>query len=172
MSHLSVPVNHDDHVRGPDNAAITLVEYGDFQCPYCAMAHQNLLRVEESLGGDLRVVFRHFPLIQIHGYAFLGSEAAEAAGRQGKFWEMHDLIFGHQERLSPKGIIEFAATLDLNMEKFEMDMNDESIVDRIQADFDGGLRSGVKGTPSFFLNGVKYEGPIDPAIFGPRKQAA
>jgi protein-disulfide isomerase len=172
MSTLRIPVSQYDHFMGPMDAPITLVEYGDYQCPYCVLAHPKIKELEAELRGALYFVFRHFPLTEIHPYAFLGSLAAESAGLQGKFWEMHDMIFENQSFLSPEGIEKFAESLSLNMGEFHRGLESEELANRIRRDFLGGARSGVNGTPSFFLNREKYEGPLDPDAFRQLLEAA
>lgn len=162
MSQLKVPVTSRDHVKGNPSAPIVLVEYGDYQCPACGAAFPDVEELMESLGDEMCFVFRNFPLTEIHEYALLGALAAEAAGMQGKFWEMHDMIYENQEDLTPAGIMEFARELDLIIPRFERALEDESLKERIQSDFMGGVESDVNGTPSFYLNGAKYEGPLDP----------
>lgn len=152
MSRLRVPVADHDHSLGQKNAPITLVEYGDYQCPFCAAAHSRVKRILKAMPGDIRYVFRHFPLTQVHEYAFLGSMAAEAAGTQQRFWDMHDMIFENQELLSPEGVFEFAGRLGLDLERFQSDLENEDLKAKIQSDFMAGVRSGVNGTPTFFLN--------------------
>lgn len=162
MSRLKVSVDSRDHIKGDPNAPIIFVEYGDYQCPACGAAYPDMKELLQALGDEICFVFRNFPLTEIHEHALLGALAAEAAGLQGKFWEMHDIIYENQEDLNPTGVMEFAKELELNMPKFKKDLEDEGLKDRIQNDFMGGVDSGVNGTPSFYLNGSKYEGPLDP----------
>lgn len=166
MGRLKVPVSLDrDHIRGPADAPFTLVEYGDFQCPFCSQAHFKLEALRASVGDSVRFVFRHFPLTQIHPYALLGSMAAESAGLQGKFWEMHDMIFENQDSLGPDGVLAFAEELQLDLDEFAENLRNSHLEAKVRTDFQVGMRSGVNGTPSFFLNEVKYEGPLDPQVF-------
>ena len=155
MSRLKIAVNSGDHQLGNVNAPITLVEYGDFQCPHCGRAHPLLKRLLKEKGSDLNLVFRNFPLTEIHQYANVAAAAAEAAGKQGKFWEMHDLIFENQSELNDELLMRLAQELKLNMKKFVDDTESEEVQNKIEMDFEGGISSGVNGTPSFFVNGTK-----------------
>jgi protein-disulfide isomerase len=148
---LTVPVGQDDHVIGPENAAVTLVEYGDFQCPYCAQAHRGLLTIRQS--ASVRVVWRHYPIAEIHPRAEAAAVAAEAAGRQARFWEMHDLLLANQRRLADADLIDHAKALGLDLDRFRDDLVDDSTLARVHADARGGLESGIRGTPSFFVDG-------------------
>ena len=161
MSKLIPPVNEHDHILGPRNAAITLVEYGDYQCPHCGAAHPIVKEIRSNFSKNLRFVFRHFPLTNVHELAFPSALAAEAAGRQGRFWEMHDMIFEHQPELSEYALLEFARLIGLNMATFKMDLQDQAVADKVESDFESGVRSGVNGTPSFFINGHKHNGAYD-----------
>jgi protein-disulfide isomerase len=155
---LAVPVDDRDHVLGPEDAPVTLVEYGDFQCPYCARAHpivQELLRRRTNL---LRFAYRHFPLINVHPYAELAAEAAEAAGARGRFWPVHDWLFANQDRLSPVTLIAALVGMGLDGEAIAGELRDHDFLDKVQSDFVSGVRSGVNGTPAFFINGMRYEG--------------
>lgn len=160
-SKLTEPVSNRDHTEGNIDAPITLVEYGDYQCPGCGQAYPQVKDLLEKLGENIRFVFRNFPLTQLHPYALLGAVAAEAAGLQGKFWEMHDMIYENQIDLSPNGVMDFAEQLGLDMTKFQQDLNNDELQDRIEHDFTTGINSGVNGTPSFYVNGEKYEGPLE-----------
>jgi protein-disulfide isomerase len=148
-------------MQGLTNAPITLLEYGDFQCPYCGAAYPIVKELQKAFAKELRLVFRNFPLTNVHEFALSAAVAAEAAGRQQRFWEMHDLIFEHQSRLSPRVWIEFAQSLKLNVPVFKMDLQDQKLEQKVEADFESGVRSGVNGTPSFFINDKKYEGSYD-----------
>lgn len=153
-----MPVSGEDHGVGPGDAPVTLVEYADFQCPYCAAAHGEVSRLLSALPDQVRFVFRHFPLHRLHRYAELGAEAAEAAGAQGRFWEMQDVLFENQEDLGPAGVLAFARALDLDSERFAEDLETRRFRARVERDLRSGERSGVQGTPSFFLNGERYQG--------------
>jgi Na+/H+ antiporter NhaA len=158
---LAVPVDPErDHVRGPDRAPVTLVEYGDFECPYCGQAEPV---VRELLAGssDLRYVWRHLPLTDVHPHAQLAAEATEAAAGQGKFWEMHDQLLDHQDALTAKDLIRYAGELGLDTEGFTRDLRDHTGQTKIAADVDSADLSGVSGTPTFFINGKRHHGAYD-----------
>ncbi len=157
---LVIPVNPDrDHIQGPLTALLTLVEYGDYQCPYCGAAYPEVKKVQRELGSRLRFVFRNFPLTRIHEYALNAAETAEAAAAQGKFWEMHDFLYEHQATLGdPAVALGHAKKLGLNTQRFETELIQRSHQARIKEDFDGGIRSGVNGTPTFYVNGVRHNG--------------
>ena len=161
MATLRPPVNNNDHMKGDPKAPATLVEYGDFQCPHCAASYPVLKEIEKLLDDRLLFVYRHFPLSNIHPMAFPAAIAAEAAGRQGKFWAMHDLIFDNQDMLMSNDVLIFARQLRLRMSKFKIDLLDKSLSLKVESDFESGVRSGVNGTPSFFVNGTKHNGPSD-----------
>ena len=165
---LSPSVGERDHKLGPEDAPVTLVEYGDYECPYCAAAHVIVKEVREVMGGRLRFVFRHFPLTQLHPHAEVAAEAAESAGAQGRFWEMHDLMYENQEMLDPLHLVAFAEQLRLDTIRLERELRDHVYHDRVRQDFTSGLRSGVNGTPAFFINGLRYDGSWD---FGPLLEA-
>ena len=160
-STLSVPVGARDHVQGPETAPVTLVEYGDFECPYCGAAYLIAKQVQEAMGDQLRFVFRHFPLTQIHPHAEYAAEASEAAGAQGKFWEMHDILYENQAALDPLHLEGYAEELGLDTVKFVRELEDGVYRERVREDFASGVRSGVNGTPGFFINGVRYDGSWD-----------
>lgn len=161
MSRLTQSVSVHDHAEGPADAALTLVEYGDYQCPYCGAAYPVVKEVQKTLGKKLRFVFRNFPLTQAHPYALIAAEAAEAAALQGKFWEMHDLLFEEQHLLKPEIIPAWANRIGLNVVQFGNDIKKDVVEKRIQEDRRSGIRSGVNGTPTFFVNGSRYDGPPD-----------
>jgi protein-disulfide isomerase len=158
MSTLKVPVNQRDHIRGGPSAAVTLVEYGDYQCPYCAAAHPVVRFLESHYGSSLLVVFRHFPLVEVHPLAATAAEAAEYAGDHGRFWEMHDAIYANQHRLSTQLLFALAGTLQLPQMGLRDAITRSLHGEKIQADFIGGIRSGVNGTPTFFVNGRRHQG--------------
>ncbi len=158
---LTVPVSDRDHIQGSDSAIVTLVEYGDFQCPHCSQVHPIILDLKKQLGDRLRVVYRHFPISSAHPDAKLAAEAAEAAAAQGKFWEMHHILFSHQSALDYGHLVQYAAELGLDVAQFERDLKDHVYADRVREDFSSGVRSGVNGTPTFFINGVRYDGAWD-----------
>jgi protein-disulfide isomerase len=158
---LTQPVSAHDHADGPADAPLTLVEYGDYQCPYCGAAYPVVKRLQKTLGRKLRFAFRNFPLIQAHPYALIGAEAAEAAALQGKFWEMHDLLFEQQAFLEPDIIPSWAKKIGLDLKKFEDDIKQGIVEKRIKEDRQSSIRSGVNGTPTFFINGTRYDGSPD-----------
>jgi protein-disulfide isomerase len=158
---LSVAVGKSDHAQGPENAPVTLVEYGDYQCPYCADVHPMIQSVAKTMGANLRFVFRHMPLNDVHPYAQYAAEAAEAAGAQGKFWEMHHAIYDHQSDLGSDLMHTLALTLELDMPRFEADMEARRYRPRVKRDFMGAMRSGVAATPTLFINGERYEGILE-----------
>jgi protein-disulfide isomerase len=160
---LAVPVGERDHIRGPREAPVTLVEFGDLECPYCGLAHPVLEEVRQRLGDELRFVYRHFPLVNIHPHAQPAAEAAEAAGTQGKFWPMHDRLFEHQESLEDRDLLAHAQVLGLDIVRFVGEIGAGVHVPRIRDDFMSGVRSGVNGTPTFFINGFRYDGSRDVA---------
>jgi protein-disulfide isomerase len=160
-SRLVPPVGPRDHVQGPADAPVTLVEYGDFECPHCGAAYVIVKEIQEVMGDELRFVFRHFPLAQIHPHAEPAAEASEAAGGQGKFWEMHDLLFENQQTLDPWHLAAFAEQLELDAVKFVRELQEGRYRERVREDFMSGVRSGVNGTPTFFINGARHNGSWD-----------
>jgi protein-disulfide isomerase len=155
---LTPPVSARDHVAGPDGAPVTLVEYGDYECPYCGMAYPIVKAAQRELGGRLRFVFRNFPLAEIHPHARHAAQAAEAAGAQGKFWEMHDMLFEHQHALEDANLVRYAEMLGLDAVQLARELDAGTHAKRVRDDFRSGVRSGVNGTPTFFVNGERYEG--------------
>ena len=162
---LFLPVGARDHIQGPANAPVTLVEYGDFECPYCGAAYAIIKKIQEIMGDRLRFVFRHFPLTQIHPHAQPAAEAAEAAGAQGQFWEMHDLLYENQPRLDASHLLKYSEELGLDTVRFVRELEEGVYRERVREDFMSGVRSGVNGTPAFFINGVRYDGSWDLAPF-------
>lgn len=158
MGKLRVPVTQHDHIKGPANAPVTLVEYGDYECPHCSAARPIVSLLLERFGPNLRFVFRHFPLTQVHPNAEPAAESAEFAGANGVFWEMHDGIYENQERLSPPLLLALARALGLSELELSDALLSEKYAPKVKADFLGGVRSGVNGTPSFFINGEQHEG--------------
>jgi protein-disulfide isomerase len=154
---LTPPVSARDHAQGPASAPITLVEFGDYQCPYCGAAYPVVKQLQKTLGKKLRFIFRNFPLTQAHPYALVAAEAAEAAALQGKFWEMHDLIYENQASLEPDILPEWAVTVGLDVKKFGAAIQQGEITKRIKEDRMSGITSGVNGTPCFFINGIRYD---------------
>jgi protein-disulfide isomerase len=154
---LHEPVTRLDHVRGAERARITLVEYGDFECPYCAGAEPALRQLLALHPSTLRLVFRHFPLEGVHPHALLAAEASEAAGAQGRFWEMHDLLLARQSHLDAAHLREYAAELGLDLARFTAEMDDEVYRQRVREHIAGGNASGVRGTPGLFVNGQAFD---------------
>jgi protein-disulfide isomerase len=154
---LAVPVGEDDHVLGADDAAITLVEYGDYECPYCGEAYVVVKELQRALASDLRMVFRNLPLVNVHPHAELAAEAAEAVGLQGKFWAMHDLLYEHQSELAERSLLGYAKEAGADETKVADALTRGEMRRRVADDLEGGIRSGVNGTPTFFVNGVRYD---------------
>jgi protein-disulfide isomerase len=161
MTRLSVAVSAEDHRQGASDAPCTLVEYGDYQCPSCGHAYPIIKRLQKHFGKRLSFVFRNFPLTQLHPYAEPAAETAEFAGSHGKFWEMHDLLYENQDRLDDALLVELAHQLHLDHAKLLEALESKQFEPRVRADFSSGVRSGVNGTPSFFLNGQRHDGPYD-----------
>lgn len=158
---LAVPVTDRDHSQGSLSAPVTLVEYGDYQCPFAGMAHEVVKRLQESLGDDLRFVYRHFPVPSKHPQAFGAAQAAEAAASQGKFWEYHDLLYNDQRSLRLNDLLWHARNLGLDEAAFHRDLEDARGRQRVEEDKQGGMSSGVTGTPTFFVNGRGYGGVVE-----------
>ena len=159
---LNLPVSISrDHIQGPDNAPLTLVEYGDYECPYCGQAYPIIKQVQDNLGDNLRFVFRNFPLTQVHPHAQKAAEAAEEADAQNKFWDMHDYLYEHQQALEDKDLEKYAGILGLNLDRFNDNIKNHVHVSRIREDFLSGIQSGVNGTPSFYINEIRYDGSWD-----------
>lgn len=158
---LTLPVGPRDHAIGPVDAPLTLVEYGDYQCPYCGKAYPIIKEVRRQLGSQLRFVFRNFPLTKIHSEAQHAAEAAEAAGAQGAFWPMHDRLFERQFALDDEHLGEYAAELGLNADRLRGELAAGTYAPRVREDFMSGVKSGVNGTPTFFINGVRHDGSWD-----------
>ena len=155
------PVGAREHVRGPEDAPVTLVKYGDYECPYCGQLYPVLKELQERVGERVRFVFRHFPLDSAHPRARRAALAAEAAASQGRFWEMHDLLYENQDELGDEDLTRYAAELGLDLRRFEEDLANDHHAWRIEEDRLGGDRAGVGGTPALFVNGVRYAGPMD-----------
>ena len=160
MSRLAPVSATLDHLQGPLNAPIVLVEYGDFECPYCGEAYPELKAVKEAMGDGLCFVFRHFPLRQAHPHAERAAEFAEAAATIGKFWEMHDMLYENQQALTDRHLVSYAKQLGLDAKLIDSALGGQ-FSSRVQHDFSSGVRSGVNGTPCLFLNGERYDGPRD-----------
>jgi protein-disulfide isomerase len=160
-SNLTPAVSARDHFQGPAKAPLTLVEYGDYQCPYCGAAYPVVKKLQEALGKKLRFVFRNFPLTQMHPYALIAAEAAEAAALQGKFWEMHDILYERQRILEPGILPAWAKEVGLDLGQFGAAIREEGIAKRIKEDRASGIQSGVNGTPTFFINGNRHDDAPD-----------
>ena len=158
---LVLPVTSKrDHCLGPDDAPVTLLEYGDYECPYCGRAYAIIKRIQDYFGDQLCFAYRNFPLTQVHPHAQNAAEAAEAAGVQGKFWEMHNMLYENQAALDVPSLREYALVLELDMESFDIEMMRHVHAERVREDFMSGVRSGVNGTPTFYLNGIRYDGSL------------
>jgi protein-disulfide isomerase len=160
MTQLKPPVGPADHVEGPLDAGIVLVEYGDFECPYCGEAYPELKAVQETMGDSLCFAFRHFPLSNVHPHAERAAEFAEAAATIDRFWEMHDLLYENQQALDDRSLAGYATQLGLDKALIESALRGD-FAERIRRDFTSGVRSGVNGTPCLFINGQRYDGPRD-----------
>jgi len=155
---LTVPVDGErDHVQGLPSAAVTLVQYGDYECPYCGAAYPIVKDVQARMGEAMRFVFRNFPISTSHPHAEHAAEAAEAAAAQGRFWEMHDLLYERQRHLTDDDLHAYATELGLDVERFDKEMAEHVHADRVHEDFMSGVRSGVNGTPTFYINGVRHD---------------
>ena len=162
LGRLTLPVGARDHAQGPSDAAVTLVEYGDYECPHCGRAYPIVKEVQRRLGSTLRFVFRNFPLSESHPHAQHAAEAAEGAAAQGRFWEMHDSLFEHQRALDDRHLVGYASALGLDAVAFEHDLRAHTHKTRVREDFVSGVRSGVNGTPTFFINGLRFDDSWDP----------
>lgn len=158
---LVVPVKDRDHIQGPINASFALVEYGDYECPYCGEGHPIVKAIQKRLGDRLCFAFRNFPLVNAHPHAEHAAEAAEAAGEQGMFWEMHDALFENQDALEDEDLAEYAVALGLDANRLIADVLAGKHTARVREDFRSGARDGVNGTPTFFVNGVRYDAEPD-----------
>ena len=156
---LVIPVGENDHVQGPATAPVTLVEYGDYECPYCGMAYPIVKALQRRMGRRLRFVYRNFQLRESHPHAQHAAEAAEGAGAQGRFWPMHDMLFERQHALADADLLRYAAELKLDVARLAAELDGGAHTRRVRDDFRGGVRSGVNGTPTFFVNGHRYDGP-------------
>lgn len=148
------PDEATDHISGPSSAAVTLIEYGDFECPACTKAHGAVSILRAHFGDQLRFVFRHFPLREVHPHAELAAEAAEAAGAQGRFWPMYDLLFAHSQHLKEKHLLDYAGQIGLDMARYTNEMSDHVYLQRVQEHVLGGQHLDVRSTPAFYVNGV------------------
>jgi protein-disulfide isomerase len=161
MTPLRTPLSDGDHIAGRQDAPVTIVEYGDYQCPYCAEAYHILEDVRRHFGQNLLFVFRHFPLVEIHPLAQTAAEAAEFAGSKGSFWEMHRLLFENQESLSPEVIHEEIKSLGLSTQELDLALANEVFGPKVRADFVNGVRSGVNGTPTVYVQGFRHDGSLE-----------
>jgi protein-disulfide isomerase len=158
---LTTPVSARDHIQGSPQAPVLLVQYGDYECPYCGMAYPVVKEIQSRLGGMVAFVFRNFPLKEKHTHAMQAAEAAEAANAQGRFWQMHDMLYENQQNLQYQDLLDYAESLDLDLEQFEQDLMQHTYAERVREDFLSGVRSGVNGTPTFYINGIRHDGGDD-----------
>ncbi len=158
---LAVPVSEKDHSRGPVDAPVTLLEYGDFECPDCLNAYPIVKGIRDRLGNEVRFVFRHFPQSSVHPHASAAAAATEAADSQGRFWDMHDALFRHQKELATLDLTHLALRIGLEVYRFQRDSESPHHAKKVRDDFAGGVASGVRGTPTFFMNGRRYEGKVE-----------
>jgi protein-disulfide isomerase len=157
-----MPVTEDrDHIQGPADAPVTLLEYGDYECPYCGAAYPIVKEVQARIGERLRFVFRNFPITTSHPHAERAAEAAEAAAAQGSFWRMHDVLYENQKRLSDEDLRTYAQQVGLDLDVFDRELAEHVYAARVQEDFMSGVRSGVNGTPTFYVNGARYDDSYD-----------
>jgi protein-disulfide isomerase len=153
---LTIPVSSEDHIQGNRNAPLTLVEYGDYECPYCGTAYLIVKRIQKHFGDHLRFVFRNFPLIDNHPHAGIAAMTAEFAATKGKFWEMHDLLYENQQSLELPDLMNYAESLNLSPADLQIAIKNKIFAEKIQNDFMNGVRSGVNGTPTFFINEIRF----------------
>jgi protein-disulfide isomerase len=159
---LTLPVGARDHAQGPADAPVTLVEYGDYECPHCGRAYPIVKEVQRRLGKKLRFIFRNFPLSEGHPHAQHAAEAAEGAAAHGRFWEMHDILYEHHQALDDRHLVGYAAALGIDKATFEQELRAHARKARVREDFVSGVRSGVNGTPTFFINNVRFDDSWDP----------
>jgi protein-disulfide isomerase len=169
---LTPPISSRDHVLGPTDAPVTLVEYGDYECPYCGMAHPIVASILQRMGDTLRFAYRHFPLTRLHPQAEHAAEMAEAAGDRGKFWPMHNLLFQNQHALEDNDLVTYAARLGIHPDWAAFALESHTFTERVREDFMSGVRGGVNGTPTFFINGIRHDGPWDEPTLLEALQAA
>lgn len=155
---LKLPDQTRDHIQGPSDAPIALLEYGDYECPFCGEVQPIVKEIQSQLGDDLCFAFRHFPLTNVHSHAEHAAEAAEAAGKQRSFWPMHETLFANQHALDDESLAEYAAALGLDEERLIEEVISGAYARRVREDFKMGVRAGVNGTPCFFINGQRYDG--------------
>jgi protein-disulfide isomerase len=162
LSKLLLPIQPEDHVEGSPEAQYTLVEYGDYECPACGSLFVTIRQLHEQFGDEIRLVFRHYPLSGRHPHAQQAAEAAEAAGAQNRFWEMHNLLFEHQDALGSKDLYKYAEQMGLDSKQFRNELKKRVYEERVREDFRRGVANGVYGTPGLFINGIRYDGGLDP----------
>ena len=153
-------VTDDDHVRGPVDAPVTILEYGDFECPYCRGAFRDVRLLADQHPAEIRFVFRNFPIPQLHPHAEQAAEAAEAAAAQGKFWEMHDLLLQPYSHLDIDSLVTYAEVIGLDIPRFRRDLTDSAYAPKIQRHIEEGVRNGVNATPKFYVNGQRVDGKV------------
>lgn len=158
---LKIPVTQADHIQGNENALITLVEYGDYECPYCGEAYAIVKQIQKKFGNKLRLVFRNFPLVESHPHAEIAAITAEFAATQNKFWEMHDMLYENQDRLELPNLLSYVDALQLSTNALQEAIQHNNFIEKIKNDFLGGIRSGVNGTPTFYINGRRYSGSFE-----------
>ena len=158
---LTPPLSAHDHIQGSPDTGIVLLEYGDYECPYCGAAYPVVKELQKRMKGKMSFAFRNFPLANAHPHAELAAEAAEAAAAQGKFWEMHDALYENQAALEPENLEQYAAAVGLDLRRFTKEMNEHVYTSKVKDDFRSGVRSGVNGTPTFFINGHRHDGPFE-----------
>jgi protein-disulfide isomerase len=161
MAILKTPINQNDHIRGPANGPVSLMEYGDYECPHCGLVHPIVKQVQSHFRRQLRFVFRHFPLSEVHPYAEIAAESAEFAGAAGLFWDMHDALFENQSALNVPTIFLLGTALGLPEAAMRQALETGEYRNKVRSDFMSGVRSGVNGTPTFFINGVRHDGAHD-----------
>ena len=161
MTELYREVDQEDHIRGAEDAQVTLLEYGDYECVHCGRAYPIVEQLREHFGEQMRFVFRNYPNTDLHPHAKSAAEAAEAADTQGKFWEMHDVLFEKQDELEDEDLVRHATELGLDQKSFEQDLLEHRHASRVEQDLQGGQNSGVPGTPTFFINGVMHQDSFD-----------
>jgi protein-disulfide isomerase len=171
-AHLTIPVGERDHATGPRSAPLVLVEYGDYQCPHCGPAYAVIKELRAAFGAELTFVFRNFPLTSVHAHAQRAAETAEWAGLAGRFWEMHDYLYEHQDRLDDPGLRAAAAALALDPRELQEAWDSHALIPRVKEDLLGGIRSGVTGTPRLYINGARHDGPVSVAELTAALQAA
>ncbi|MGK5594995.1 MAG: DsbA family protein [Parachlamydiaceae bacterium] len=165
MAILKVPIGQEDHMQGSQQSLVNLVEYGDYECPFCGLTYLVVKQLQKHYQDKLRFVFRHFPLTEIHPLAEIAAESAEFAASKGKFWEMHDLIYEHQKQLTAPFLLELAESLELSPLDLELAIKAQAFQPKIKSDFLGGVRSGVNGTPTFYINENRYDGSYETKDF-------